>query len=117
MSDKKKTNKLIDNLVYDLTDIYKLYAERTEDPVIVAGVFFAVAMAKMRRELDDKEFEIFIEQFDDVKEIIMEEEITSEEMKEISNRIMRDLSTDQIFLIAKIFKENHRVEITTMLLN
>ena len=74
MSDKKKTNKLIDNLVYDLTDIYKLYAERTEDPVIVAGVFFAVAMAKMRRELDDKEFEIFIEQFDDVKEIIMEEE-------------------------------------------
>ncbi len=71
---KKGLNSNIDKLVQELSDLYKDYATTTDEPVVIAGVFFAVAMAKMRRELDDEEFEIFLSQFDEVKEIVQEEE-------------------------------------------
>lgn len=71
---KKVLNSNIDKLVQELSELYKDYADTTDEPVVIAGVFFAVAMAKMRRELDDEEFEIFLSQFDEVKEIVQEEE-------------------------------------------
>ena len=71
---KKSDYQAVDELTYELAELVKSYEDKVDDPVIIAGVMLAVAMAKMKNLLDEEEFDVFMSQFEDIKNIVKEEE-------------------------------------------
>ena len=59
---KKSDYQAVDDLTYELAELVKSYEDKVDDPVIIAGVMLAVAMAKMKNLLDEEEFDVFMSQ-------------------------------------------------------
>ena len=58
----------IDELVIDLNKVFDKHLTEIEDPVIIASVYFALAMFKMRTHLNLEEFHDFLDEVDNIKE-------------------------------------------------
>ena len=78
---KKSDQQAVDDLTYELAELVKSYEDKVDDPVIIAGVMLAVAMAKMKNLLDEEEFDVFMSQFEDIKNIVKEEEGNYQKIK------------------------------------